>query len=133
MSFGDTATLDNATFAALIESVVCSVLRHGFGIRRIVLLNAHGGNEKALRCPDLVASERISLAKANTTPHLSNIVGGGVNRWRTIGSRSASGVIGNPRPHRQKRARRCLMQSPPPWPTSYVIRTYGNCRGPRRH
>ena len=46
--------------------------------------------------PDLVASERISLAKANTTPHLSDIVGGGVNRWRTIGSRSASGVIGNP-------------------------------------
>jgi creatinine amidohydrolase len=41
-------------------------------------------------------SERISLAKANTTPDLSNIVGGGVNRWRTIGSRSASGVIGNP-------------------------------------
>jgi creatinine amidohydrolase len=147
----------------LIESVVRSVLRRGFGIRRIVLL--HGGNENALRAivydltprlgvpivqftywcaaavaiakisetqgglqhaceaetammmkerPDLVASERISLAKANTTPHLSNIVGGGVNRWRTIGSRSASGVIGNPRPHRQKRARRCLMQSPPP-------------------
>jgi creatinine amidohydrolase len=46
--------------------------------------------------PDLAASERISLAKANTTPDLSNIVGGGVNRWRTIGSRSASGVIGNP-------------------------------------
>ena len=135
MSFGGTATFDNATFAALIESVVRSVLRHGFGIRRIVLLNAHGGNEKALRAivedltpglcvpivqftywyaaavaiakisetqgglqhaceaetammmkvrPDLaVASERISLAKANITPDLSDIVGGGVNRWRT--------------------------------------------------
>jgi hypothetical protein len=35
MSFGGTATLDNATFAALMESVVRSVLRHGFGIRRI--------------------------------------------------------------------------------------------------
>ena len=34
--------------------------------------------------PDLaVASERISLAKANITPDLSDIVGGGVNRWRT--------------------------------------------------
>src|SRR3978361_442177 len=47
MSFGGTVTLDNATFAALIEGVVRSVLRHGF--RRIVLLNAHGGNEHALR------------------------------------------------------------------------------------
>src|ERR1700743_741908 len=47
MSFGGTVTLDNATFAALIEGVVRSVLRQGF--RRIVLLNAHGGNENALR------------------------------------------------------------------------------------
>ncbi len=47
MSFGGTITLDNATFAAVVEGVVRSVLRHGF--RRIVLLNAHGGNENALR------------------------------------------------------------------------------------
>lgn len=47
MSFGGTVTLDNAAFAALVEGVVRSVLRHGF--RRIVLLNAHGGNENALR------------------------------------------------------------------------------------
>jgi creatinine amidohydrolase len=145
MSFGGTVTLDNATFAALIEGVVRSVLRHGF--RRIVLLNAHGGNENALRSiaddltpklgvpivqftywyaaavaiakiletqgglqhaceaetammmaihPDLVARERIPLAKSNTTPDVSDIVGGGVYMWRAIGSRSASGVIGNP-------------------------------------
>ena len=145
MSFGGTVTLDNATFAALIEGVVRSVLRHGF--RRMVLLNAHGGNENALRAivddltpklgvpivqftywyaaavaiakiletqgglqhaceaetammmavrPDLVARERISLAKANTTPDLSDVAGGGVYMWRSIGSRSASGVIGNP-------------------------------------
>ena len=145
MSFGGTITLDNATFAALIEGVVRSVLRHGF--RRIVLLNAHGGNENALRCitddltprlgvpivqftywyaaavaiakiletqgglnhaceaetsmmmavrPDLVAVDRIPLAKANTTPDVSDVVGGGVYRWRSIGSRSGSGVIGNP-------------------------------------
>lgn len=47
MTFGGTVTLENAAFAALIEGVVRSVLRHGF--RRVVLLNAHGGNENALR------------------------------------------------------------------------------------
>jgi creatinine amidohydrolase len=145
MSFGGTITLDNATFAAVVEGVVRSVLRHGF--RRIVLLNAHGGNENALRAitddltpklgvpivqftywyaaavaiakiletqgglqhaceaetammmavrPDLVATDRIPLAKSNTTPDVETLVGGGVYRWRSIGSRSGSGVIGNP-------------------------------------
>ena len=145
ISFGGTVTLDNATFAALVEGVVCSVLRHGF--RRIVLLNAHGGNENALRSitddltpklgvpilqftywyaasvaiarilqtqgglqhaceaetsmmmavrPDLVAHDRIPLARSNTTPDVADVVGGGVYMWRSIGSRSASGVIGNP-------------------------------------
>lgn len=145
MSFGGTVTLDYAAFAALVEGVVRSVLRHGF--RRIVLLNAHGGNENALRTiaddltpklqvpivqftywyaaavaiariletqgglqhaceaetammlavrPELVATDRIALAKANTTPDVSDVVGGGVYRWRSIGSRSGSGVIGNP-------------------------------------
>ncbi len=140
MSFGGTITLDNAAFAAVVEGVVRSVLRHGF--RRIVLLNAHGGNENALAqhhrrsdaeagradravhllvrrrrrrsprswrpragCrtparrrpsmmmavrPDLVAEDRIPLAKSNTTPDVSDVVGGGVYTWRSIGSRSAS-------------------------------------------
>lgn len=145
MSFGGTVTLDFPAFSALVEGVVRSVLRHGF--RRIVLLNAHGGNENALRTitddltpklgvpivqftywyagavpiakiletqgglqhaceaetsmmmavrPDLVATDRIPLAKSNTTPDVSDVAGGGVYRWRTIGSRSGSGVIGNP-------------------------------------
>jgi creatinine amidohydrolase len=145
MSFGGTVTLDNATFAALVEGVVRSILRHGF--RRIVLLNAHGGNENALRAitddltpklgipivqftywyaaavaiakiletqgglqhaceaetammmavrPDLVATDRIPLAKSNSAPDVETLVGGGVYRWRSIGSRSGSGVIGNP-------------------------------------
>jgi creatinine amidohydrolase len=145
MSFGGTITLDNATFAAVVEGVIKSVLRHGF--RRMVLLNAHGGNENALRTiaddltpkhgvpiiqftywyaaavaiakiletqgglqhaceaetammmavrPDLVADDRIPLAKSNTTSDLSDVVGGGVYMWRSIGSRSGSGVIGNP-------------------------------------
>jgi len=145
MSFGGTVTLDNAAFAAVIEGVVRSVLRHGF--KRIVLLNAHGGNDNALRAiaddltpkygvpivqftywyaaaeaiasilqtqrglqhaceaetammmvarPDLVAHDRIPLAKSNTSPDVSDVVGGGVYMWRSIGSRSGSGVIGNP-------------------------------------
>jgi creatinine amidohydrolase len=145
MSFGGTVTLDTGTFAALIEGVVRSVMRHGF--RRIALLNAHGGNENALRTitddltprlgvpivqftywyaaavaiakiletqgglqhaceaetsmmmavrPELVAVDRIPLAKSNSTPDVGELVGGGVYRWRSIGSRSGSGVIGNP-------------------------------------
>ncbi|HEY1932938.1 MAG TPA: creatininase family protein [Acetobacteraceae bacterium] len=145
MSFGGTVSLDFPAFSALIEGIVRSVLRHGF--KRIVLLNAHGGNENALRTitddltpklgaplvqftywyaaavpiakilekqgglqhaceaetsmmmavrPELVATDRIGLARSNTTPSLSEVAGGGVYRWRTIGSRSGSGVIGDP-------------------------------------
>lgn len=145
MSFAGTVTLDFAVFSALVEGVVRSVLRDGF--RRIVLLNAHGGNENALRTitdeltpklgvpivqftywyaaavaiariletqgglqhaceaetsmmmavrPELVAETRIPLAKANMSPDVSDVAGGGVYRWRAIGARSASGVIGNP-------------------------------------
>jgi creatinine amidohydrolase len=46
--------------------------------------------------PELVATDRIPLAKSNTTPDVDDVVGGGVYRWRSIGSRSGSGVIGNP-------------------------------------
>jgi creatinine amidohydrolase len=145
MSFGGTITLDVPTFAAVIEGVCRSVLRHGF--KRIILLNAHGGNENALRTitdeltpklgapivqftywyaaavaiakiletqgvlmhaceaetsmmlavrPELVAMDRVAMAKANSTPDVTDVVGGGVYRWRTIGARSSSGVIGNP-------------------------------------
>jgi creatinine amidohydrolase len=141
MSFGGTITLDNEAFARVVEGVVRSILRHGF--KKIVLLNAHGGNENALRAitddltpkykvpivqftywyaaavpiakiletqgglshaceaetsmmmavrPELVAEDRIPLAKSNTTGDIAS----GVYRWRTIGARSASGVIGNP-------------------------------------
>jgi creatinine amidohydrolase len=47
--------------------------------------------------PELVAADRIPLAKSN---RIAEGGGGGgvmgVYRWRSIGSRSASGVIGNP-------------------------------------
>ena len=145
MSFGGTITLDLATFNAVVEGIVKSLVRHGF--RRVVLLNGHGGNENALRCladeltpryripiveftywyaaadaiagiletqkglqhaceaetammmavrPELVAESRIPLAKANRTPDVADIVGGGVYRWRAIGAMSSSGVVGNP-------------------------------------
>jgi creatinine amidohydrolase len=145
MSFGGTVTLDFPAFAAVIEGICRSVLRHGF--KRIVLLNAHGGNENALRTitddltpklnvpivqftywyaaavaiaeiletqpalmhaceaetsmmlavrPELVAMDRAGMAKANSSPDVADVVGGGVYRWRTIGARSSSGVIGNP-------------------------------------
>ena len=141
MSFGGTISLDYAAFAALIEGVVRSVLRHGF--KRIVLLNAHGGNENALRTitddltpklgvpivqftywyaaaaavariletqgglthaceaetsmmlavrPELVATDRIPPDNSNA----SHEPVGGVYRWRSIGSRSETGSLGNP-------------------------------------
>ena len=52
MSFGATITLDFATFHAVIRCVCHSILRHGFA--RIVLLNGHGGNIKAL---DVIVGE----------------------------------------------------------------------------
>ena len=145
MSFGGTVTLDFPAFSAVVEGICRSALRHGF--KRIVLLNAHGGNENALRTitdeltpelgvpivqftywyaaavaiaeiletqsalmhaceaetsmmlavrPELVAMDRVLLAKANRTPDVADVVGSGVYRWRTIGARSSSGVIGNP-------------------------------------
>ncbi|MGH7153934.1 MAG: creatininase family protein [Acetobacteraceae bacterium] len=141
MSFGGTITLDLPAFAAVIECVCRSLVRDGS--HRIVLLNAHGGNENALRTitdeltpklgvpiiqftywyaaaariaeiletqtalqhaceaetsmmmavrPDVVANERIALARANRTPGVEP----GLYRWRTIASRSSSGVVGNP-------------------------------------
>jgi creatinine amidohydrolase len=46
--------------------------------------------------PDLVAEDRIPLAKVNYTPDIADVAGGGVYMWRAIGARSSSGVIGNP-------------------------------------
>ena len=141
MSFGGTISLDFPAFSALVEGVCRSIARHGFG--RIVLLNAHGGNENGLRTitdeltpklglsivqftywfaaapgiaeileaqtglqhaceaetsmmmalrPDLVASDRIRLARVNPSANPEP----GVYRWRTIAARSGSGVIGQP-------------------------------------
>lgn len=52
MAFGATITLDFPTFHAVIRCVCDSLLRHGF--HRLVLLNGHGGNIKAL---DVIAAE----------------------------------------------------------------------------
>jgi len=47
MIFGGTITLGQRRLRGGVEGVVRSVLRHGF--KKIALLNAHGGNENALR------------------------------------------------------------------------------------
>jgi creatinine amidohydrolase len=145
MSFGGTITLDQPTFAGVIECICRSVQRLGFN--RVVLLNGHGGNENALRnitddltprlglaiveftywlastpeiasileqqkelhhaCeaetsmmlavrPELVAHDRIALAKSNSSPSVFDIAGAGVYRWRTTYAMSASGVVGVP-------------------------------------
>ncbi len=46
--------------------------------------------------PELVANDRIPLARANRGADVADLVGGGVYLWRSIGARSASGVIGHP-------------------------------------
>lgn len=46
--------------------------------------------------PELVATDRIALAKANRTADVTDLIGGGVYLWRSIGARSASGALGNP-------------------------------------
>jgi len=47
ISLGGTLSLDHAAFAAAVEALARSLLRQGF--RRILLLNAHGGNDSATR------------------------------------------------------------------------------------
>jgi creatinine amidohydrolase len=49
----------------------------------------------ALR-PELVATDRIPLAQSNRLPDVKDVVGVDLHRWRSTGSRSDSGVIGNP-------------------------------------
>jgi creatinine amidohydrolase len=48
------------------------------------------------------------MAKANSTPDVVDVVGGGVHRWRTIGARSSSGVIGNPETATAEKGERLL-------------------------
>ncbi len=61
----------------------------------------------ALR-PELVAEDRIPLAKSNRTSGIEEFVGSGVYRWRSIGSRSASGVLGNPEAATREKGERLL-------------------------
>jgi creatinine amidohydrolase len=157
MSFGGTITLDLPAFAAVIEGICKSIVRHGF--KRIVLLNSHGGNDNALRTladeltpklgvpilqttywlaaaeeigairdtqpnvghaceagtammmavrPDLVAKDRIAMAKANKTPDAEDIVGPGVYSWRTLSAMAATGVVGNPEAATAEKGNRLL-------------------------
>jgi creatinine amidohydrolase len=46
--------------------------------------------------PELVAEDRIHLAEVNRTPEVSDLVGSGVYRWRSLESQSSAGVVGYP-------------------------------------
>ncbi len=46
--------------------------------------------------PELVAEDRIPLARTNLRPDVKDVVGPGIYRWRTIGAVSATGVVGHP-------------------------------------
>ncbi len=46
--------------------------------------------------PELIATDRIPLAKSNMYPTVQDLVGDGVYRWRSLGAQAASGVIGYP-------------------------------------
>ena len=46
--------------------------------------------------PELVAERSHPVGEVECDTGLGDMAGGGVYRWRSIGSRSASGVIGNP-------------------------------------
>jgi len=46
MAFGGTITLDQPTFLAVLKGIARAVARHGF--KRLMLLNAHGGNTDAI-------------------------------------------------------------------------------------
>lgn len=61
----------------------------------------------ALR-PELVARDRIALARANTTPHVKDLVGPGIYSWRALGASSSSGVWGNPEAASPEKGERLL-------------------------
>ncbi|ORE91044.1 hypothetical protein ATO13_21096 [Stappia sp. 22II-S9-Z10] len=157
MSFGGTVSLGYDAFAAVIDGICASLVRHGF--KRIVLFNGHGGNDNALRVitdeltpkygvpitqftywhaasepieeiletqqklrhaceaetsmmmavrPELIAEDRIPLAKSNAQPSVEDLVGGGVYRWRSLGAMAASGVIGNPEAATPEKGKRLI-------------------------
>jgi creatinine amidohydrolase len=54
--------------------------------------------------PDLIATDRIPLAKSNLAPDLPP----GIYRWRTIGAVSATGVVGHPEAATQEKGRHLL-------------------------
>jgi len=93
------------TYWYAASEAIAGILETQSGLRHAC--EAETSMMMALR-PELVARERIPLAKSNRTPELSEAVGGGVYRWRTIGAVSASGVIGNPEAATPDKGRRLL-------------------------
>ncbi|MSP88861.1 MAG: creatininase family protein [Alphaproteobacteria bacterium] len=61
----------------------------------------------ALR-PELVARDRIKLAKVNRPPEMDELVGPGIYRWRSLASLSSAGVVGNPEAATAEKGQRLL-------------------------
>ncbi|MGE0724597.1 MAG: creatininase family protein [Alphaproteobacteria bacterium] len=73
---------------------IAAILEKQTGLRHAC--EAETSMMMALR-PDLVARDRIPMvAKANVTPQIDDVSGGGIYRWRTLGAMSSAGVIGHP-------------------------------------
>ena len=65
MGFFGTLTLDLPTFQGIIRCVVTSVARHG--VRRVLLLNGHGGNRAALLVMTDALTRELGLPLAAAT------------------------------------------------------------------
>lgn len=65
MEFGGTFTLDVDTFRAVLRGLVRSAARHG--VRRVFLLNGHGGNTEAVAVAAAEAAQDLGIAVAAAT------------------------------------------------------------------
>ena len=98
MGFGGTVTLDYAVFYALIRQVCLSLTRQG--IRRIALLNGHGGNIIALQlAAGELAREIPGVVATATCPRITRLIRGSLSSPETSASIcKAIGHMGSTRP-----------------------------------
>jgi creatinine amidohydrolase len=57
---------------------------------------------------DLIDSGRFAMAESERTPELSEIVGPGLYRWRSLAARAATGVVGFPTAASAEKGRRLI-------------------------
>ena len=83
LAFAGTLTLKAATLMMLVTDVVESLARHG--VRRVLLVNGHGGNVDALRLVARAASsERVKVAVVMWAYLAADIINSrAVNKWHS--------------------------------------------------